>query len=117
MTEKNENKEQVTEVGAIAPSSPDVKRIVAFRKPYQFEGKEYKEIDLSGIDDLSGDDLIETEKIFSSSGGFSMVPELSPLYAFIIASRATKQPVEFFSRLPIKDGLAVKNAVVGFLNS
>lgn len=118
MTEKVENKEQVTEVAAVAaPSSPEEKTIVTFRKPYNFEGKEYKEVDLSNIENLTADDLVETEKIFSASGGFSMVPELSPLYAFTIASRASKLPLEFFRHLPIKDGLAVKNTVVGFLNN
>lgn len=90
---------------------------VIFKNPYTFEGKEYTELDLSGILELSGQDLIEAEQIFSTSGNFSVLPEMSVGYSFIIAARATKLPIEFFNGLPAPDALKVKNKVMSFLNN
>ena len=90
------------------------KYLVKFRKPYQFEGQEYKEIDLFGLEDLSTEDLVEADKVFARTGNVAAMNEMSMGYACIIAARATGKPIEFFSRLPAKDGLEVKNTVVGF---
>ena len=37
--------------------------VIKFKKPYIFEGKSYTEIDLSGMDDLTGADMIAGNKI------------------------------------------------------
>mgnify|MGYP001025553614 CR=1 FL=1 len=97
-------------------SAENKEGVVEFKKTYTFEGKEYTSIDLSGIDDLSGNDLLEADKIYSASGQFSPVPELTLAYTFAIASRATKLPLEFFYNLPAREALKVKNEVVRFLN-
>lgn len=110
---KEENKGTAAEPAASAVE----KTLIKLTKPYQFEGAEHKEIDITEIESLTSDDLVDAEAIFNSTGGFAMMPEISPMYTFIIASKATKLPLEFFRKLPIRDGLKVKNAVVGFLNS
>lgn len=91
--------------------------IVTFNKPYTFEGKEYKEVDLSGIEDLTGNDLLEVDKISSAANAVALVPEMTLSYNAAIAARVSKQPIEFFYQLPAKDALKVKNAVMTFLNS
>jgi Phage tail assembly chaperone proteins, E, or 41 or 14 len=93
------------------------KIIVELSKPYQFEGKEYTEIDLTGLENLTGEDLIEAEKVFSTSGQVALMSELSTGYTLIIAAIATKLPVEFFQKLPAKDAMRVKGAVMAFLNN
>lgn len=118
--EKNTELETVQVQGEAAEKATipaEDKTVVTFKKPYQFEGTEYKEIDLTEIENLTADSLVDAERIYNAAGGFSMMPEMSPLYAFAIASKATKLPLEFFRHLPIKDGLLVKNTVVGFLNN
>jgi hypothetical protein len=90
---------------------------VTFKKPYNFEGKEYKEIDLQGLDKLSTNDLIEADRQFNQSGNVAIMNEMTIGYSCIIASKATGYPIEFFERLPAADGLKVKNTVMGFLNS
>lgn len=90
---------------------------VIFKKPYNFEGQEYKEIDLSGIENLSTKDLIEADKQFNLSGQMAMMNEMTTGYSCIIAAKATGKPVEFFENLPAGEGLKVKNKVMGFLNA
>lgn len=90
--------------------------VIKFKKPYRFEGKEYTELDLSGMDDLTGADMIAVNKIMQrSSGGIDVMPEVSVEYAFYFAARAAKLPVEFFTNLPPRESMKVKNRVMGFL--
>lgn len=90
---------------------------IIFKKSYNFEGKEYKEVDLSGIENLSTKDLIEADKQFNLSGQMAMMNEMTTGYSCIIAAKGTKMPVEFFENLPAGEGLKVKNKVMGFLNA
>lgn len=90
--------------------------IIVFKRPYNFEGKEYKEIDLSGIKNLSTKDLIDADKQFSATGQVALMNEITTGYACIIASKGTGLPIEFFENLPAYEGLKVKNKVMGFLN-
>ncbi|MBT2717552.1 MULTISPECIES: phage tail assembly protein [Bacillaceae] len=92
-------------------------KVVVFNKPYQFEGNEYKEIDLSKLEDLTGEDLLEADKQFAASGQFAVVTEMSMGYCFIIAALTIGQPIEFFNKLPAKEVMKVKNQVIGFLNN
>lgn len=84
---------------------------VTLTKPYNFEGQTYTEIDLSGCDELTGNDAAKAEKIMLARGDANMFPEMSSTYAFIIASLGTGLPVEFFTGLPLKDSTKVKNRV------
>lgn len=87
------------------------KAIVTFNKPFTFEGKEYKSVDLSGIDTLSTADLITAQSRMERSGTTSVLPEINYFYICIICSLATKLPEEFFKALPAKEGIKLKNAV------
>ena len=90
--------------------------VIKFKKPYRFEGKEYTELDLSGMEDMTGADMIAVNKIMQrTSAGIDVMPEVSVEYAFYFAARAAKLPVEFFKNLPPKESMKVKNRVMGFL--
>ena len=89
--------------------------IVKFRKPFNFEGETYKELDLHGLEDMSGRDLTAIEKAFNKTGVTSFVPESTTTYAKIVATRVTRLPAEFFEDLPAGEIEKIKNAVVGFL--
>lgn len=84
--------------------------LVVFKKPFVYEGVSYKEIDLSGLEELSAQDMIEANKIMERSGSVNAIPELSLEYACIISARATGKPVEFFKALPPKEAVKVKTA-------
>ena len=90
---------------------------VIFQKPFNFEGKEYKEVDLSNIENLATKDLIEADKIFNNTGQVALMNEMATGYTCIIASKATELPIEFFENLPAREGLKVKNKGMGFLNA
>lgn len=91
--------------------------VIQLKRPYLFEGKEYTEIDLSGLEDMTSVDMIAVEKQYDrNNGGIgSVTPEMKTEYAMIMAARATKMPVEFFNGLPAREGRKVKSKVMGFL--
>lgn len=95
----------------------DNKGLVKFSSPYEFEGNSYIEVDVSSIDNLTAEDLIDAEDILTKSGVNAFVPEINFSYLLIVAHKATGKPLEFFKRLPGKDAIKVKRAVMGFLNA
>ena len=90
------------------------KYLIKFHKPFIFEDETYKEIDLSGLEDLSAKDMIQAQRTMERSGSINVLPEMSLEYACIFASKATKIPVEFFQALPPKEAIKVKNKVTNF---
>lgn len=88
--------------------------LLQFVKPYTFEGETYTEIDLSGLENITAADMIAAQKQMTRGGSVEAVPETSLQYACIIAARVTKQPIEFFTGLPGKDAIKLKNRVSGF---
>ena len=95
----------------------DVSMVIKFKKPYKFEGKEYTEVDLSGLDELQASDMIAVNKYMqrTSGGIIDVMPEVSMEYACVLASKAAKLPIEFFTSLPPREAMKVKNRVMGFL--
>lgn len=90
--------------------------LIKFNKPYKFEGAEYNEVDLSGLEDLTVIDLAAADKQFYGQGNVSGGSiETNILYTCIIASKATGKPIEFFENLPVKLGMKVKLEVMSFL--
>lgn len=92
----------------------EIDDLVILSKPYKFEGKEYENVDLSGMKNIKAIDMIEAQKIYDRSGGFSIMPEMSMEYALVIASRASGYPIEFFYSLPPRDAIRIKNKVTSF---
>ena len=89
--------------------------ILKFRKPYMFEGKEYTEVDLSAMEDMTAEDLCAMGKIMTKLGIVNPVAEMTVDYAIYMAARASGKPVEVFKGLPPKEGIKLKNMVTGFL--
>lgn len=127
-----ENKEQKREdmIGgdeiAVVPANEEIadtllqkkeedELIVKFRKPYKFEDDTFTELDLHGLEDLTGRTLTAIEKAFNKTGVSSFVPESTTTYAKIVATKVTGLPAEFFEDLPAAEIQKIKNAVVGFL--
>ncbi|MBM7580007.1 phage tail assembly protein [Jeotgalibacillus terrae] len=95
----------------------DKKEVVVFAKPYQYEGKEYVEVDLSGVNNLTGDDLLNTEQKFNELGSISPMPQVTLPYTLLIAAEVTDLPFEFFKGLPAKEALKIRTMVMVFLNN
>lgn len=88
--------------------------IIKLKEPYTFEGKEYKELDLSGIQELTADDLCNAQKMLSDMGNTVTMPEIDYTYNLILAAKAAKLPLEFFKALPGKYAAKIKMAVTGY---
>jgi hypothetical protein len=88
---------------------------VKFKKPYAFEGKEYKEVDLAAVENLTTENLINAENTFAITGGTSPTAETTTRYSCILAAIITGHPIEFFNKLPAKEGGKVKNIINNFL--
>lgn len=91
--------------------------LISFKKPYQFEGSDYTEVNLSNLENLTTGDLIKADTAFSGSGQFAVMNEMTTGYSCILAAKATGKPVEFFEQLPAVEGVKVRNAVMGFFNA
>lgn len=88
--------------------------IIEFKEPYNFEGKEYKELDLSGIQELTADDLCNAQKMLTDMGTVVTMPEIDYTYNLILAAKATKLPLEFFKALPGRYAAKIKVMVTGY---
>ena len=88
---------------------------VKFARPHFFEGKEYTEIDLSGLDDLTAEDLSYCEGMFAQMKQADPMKEFNTTFCLLVAQRATNLPFEFFSTLKISNATRIKATVSGFL--
>ena len=89
--------------------------LVKFSKAYRFEGKDYTEVDLSGMEDMTAGDLCAVAKLANRELGVTPIPEMTLPYAMYMAARASHKPVEFFKGLPPVEAMKLKNLVTGFL--
>ena len=97
-----------------AKDEEDDELVIKFRKPYEFDGETFQELDLHGLEDLRGRDLTAIEKAFNKTGVSSFVPESTTTYAKIVATKVTGLPAEYFEDLPVWEVEKIKNVVVGF---
>lgn len=84
---------------------------VTFNKPYAFEGETYEGVDLSGVEDMTTEQLCQCDRMFERGGGVSAMKELNVEYACIIAAQVAKLPIEFFKGLPAREGNKVKTTI------
>jgi len=89
--------------------------VLRFSKPYTFEGETFTEVDLTEIENITAADMIAAQKVMSKGGTVEMLPEMSLQYACVIAARVSKRPIEFFTSLPARDAIKLKNIVTGFI--
>ncbi|MPM92471.1 hypothetical protein SDC9_139606 [bioreactor metagenome] len=95
----------------------EISLVLKFRKPYVFDGKEYTEVDLSGLEDATAKDLEAVGRIMEkkTKGTNPATMEMTMDYAQLLANRITGMPLEFFKNLPAREAMALKTTVVGFL--
>lgn len=83
-------------------------------RTYDFEGEKISKLDFSGLENLTAEDMIQANKVVSTTGAVSIIPEQDLYYTLVIASRATGRPIEFFKALKPRDAVKVKNIVTAF---
>ena len=113
MGKENKENEVIVINTAETPEVVDETKIKLSRV-YQFEGQTIGELDVSGLETLTANDMIMANKVLNTSGNFSVLPETSLEYTLLIAAKATKLPIEFFKALTPRDAVKVKNKVTNF---
>lgn len=89
-----------------------MENIVKFDKPYKFEGKEYDSLDLSGMEKMTVQDLIDVQKNIGNEMVAMSVMEMSTAFAQEMAVKATGKSVEFFKLMPRSKIKKVQAAII-----
>lgn len=87
---------------------------IVFKKPFQFEGKEYIGIDMN-FDGLTGNNLLQAESEVRAMGDRTPAVSFSMKYQAAVAAQAAKMPVEMILSLPAKEFSKVTLTVQNFL--
>lgn len=85
--------------------------VMPLEQPYNYKGKDYKDIDLNGVADLNSLHESEAENRMARAGFIVTENSTNYLYACVIASMATGLPEEFFTGLPLYEVIKLKNSV------
>ena len=94
----------------------DENLVLALKRPFEFEGEKINEIDLNGLENLTGKSMRKIDKIFRNTGGAATFSkEVDSYYLQLVAMEATGLPQEFFDELHAKDVTALEIKVRNFL--
>lgn len=91
---------------------------LVFKKPFTFEGQEYTSVDLSELDNWTGEDVDKAKKRLKLMDGVEpqdmTLPESNSDYCRIVASMASGLPFDFFKKLKAPDSRALDVLIIGF---
>lgn len=88
--------------------------IFKLKKSVVFESNEYTQFDLSGLEELSGEEYGSLCKQAENLDGMDMIPEKSLTFAYLAAAKVTGLPYDLFKKLSAKDTCRLRYAVSGF---
>lgn len=106
--------DEMKETKGVMEQAADKENVLKLSKVYDFEGCKVSEIDMSGLEDLTANDMIKANKVLNSSGNVTVLPETNLEYTLVIAASATEYPIEFYKMLKPRDAIKVKNLVTSF---
>lgn len=87
------------------------------KKPVTYETKKHEAFDLSGLEDLSGEDYASLLKQAENIDGMDMVPEKSLTFAYLTAAKVTDLPFDLFKTLSAKDAARLRYQIGSFFLS
>ncbi len=88
-----------------------------FKKPINWEGKEYTELHFD-FEGLTGKDMLSIEKELMLTEGVSVVaPTMSTQFLFAMAARAAKTTRDIFMVMPLFDANKIRSKARSFLLS
>lgn len=110
-----DNDDDVEEI-IITPEEEKIDNVIELSKKYKFEGEIIDKIDLTDIENVTGETAKKINKLYRKiTDTPSTSPELTPDYAIATASILTGLPTHFFNRISIKDITKMKNRIVNFI--
>ena len=108
--EKNMTVATEEKTEATAPKTEN-QYLLKLNRPYVFEGKEYAEIDLAGLDKLTVQDAINEREPAAM-----LLCETTTAFVRILAAKATGLPIEFFKLAPRSVSRRIYGMVMGYMN-
>lgn len=90
---------------------------IKLAKPYVFEGTEYGEINLNGLEKLTVQDAIDAQLALTGQAAAVILPERSTAYIARLCAKATEMPIEFYELMPVGAARKVRAAFNGFMTS
>ena len=102
---------EVTDIKKATEAAASKEAVIKLSRTYDFEGEKIKEIDMSGLEEITANDMIKANKVLNNNGTVTVLPETNLEYTLIIAASASGLPIEFFKTLVPKDAMKVKNRV------
>lgn len=93
--------------------------VITLNTPYLFEGKEYSEIDMGRLKELTIQDAVDAQReLFNEQEvAASLLCETTTAFARKLAVRATGLPVEFFKLAPRRVSRRVTGTVMAFIRA
>lgn len=87
-----------------------------FRKPFEFQGKTYEELDFDW-ETLTGDDFLAIEDELAAIGKVAVVPQFSGQFLIRMAAKACTAKVgsDMIGKMPIGDFNRIRSAARSFL--
>lgn len=79
-----------------------------------YDGVEVKEIDLSGLYDMTAEDMFAVDDQMRRRGYSGSNPEITRLYALLTAARINHKAWEWCNTMKARDAVRIKNIVSGF---
>lgn len=115
--EKNMTVATEEKTEAAAPKT-ESQYLLKLNHHYVFEGKEYAEIDLAGLDKLTVQDAINAQRqLFNEREPAAMLLcETTTAFVRILAAKATGLPIEFFKLAPRSVSRRIYGMVMGYMN-
>lgn len=92
----------------------DEEKIIKLSKTYDFEGEKISQLDFSGLENITANNMIRANKIATRDGAVALLPEQDLYHTLLIGADVTGLPIEFFKRLKPRDAVNVKNMVTTF---
>ena len=91
--------------------------VLRFAKPYTFGGREYTEVDLSGLEEVTAGALESVGRLTAKKnpGVNPALQEMSLTFCTCLAQRVAGLPLEFFDGLPAREAIKLKALVTNFL--
>ncbi len=118
MAEKKITAEAVEVESKQAAEQEENENIIKFAKPYKFEGKEYSEVDLRGLDEMTIKDAVDAQAALFGQDNIAamIITETTTAFARVLATKATGLPEEFFKYMPRGNMKKITSAIQAYIN-
>ena len=77
---------EVTDIKKATEAAASKEAVIKLSRTYDFEGEKIKEIDMSGLEEITANDMIKANKVLNNNGTVTVLPETNLEYTLIIAA-------------------------------